>query len=78
MQAMTALSGRQAAQSSRTGGFAGYNAGMPELIILAIVWCGVLWYVARVDKDKMQATWLVLIGLLLASPVLAMIWPFLR
>jgi hypothetical protein len=46
--------------------------------LLVLLWGGFLWYIAVTPKEKMQMVWLVLVGLVLASPILAMIWPALR
>jgi hypothetical protein len=48
---------------------------MFELVLLAGVWAGVLWYIARTPTEKMQMTWLVLVVL---SPIIAFIWPMFR
>lgn len=45
---------------------------------LAAIWAGVLWWIARSTKEAMQLTWLLLLALVLLSPVLAWLWPFLR
>lgn len=46
--------------------------------ILTLLWGGLLWYIAVTPTEKMQMTWLVLIGLILLAPLLALIWPALR
>jgi hypothetical protein len=51
---------------------------MPELILLGALWGGFLWYIAVTPKQRLQVTWLVLVALVLASPVLAIFWPQLR
>lgn len=60
------------------GGWWWQNAGVTELFALTLLWGVFLWYIATAPKEKMQMTWLVLVGLTLAAPVLAMIWPALR
>lgn len=51
---------------------------MTELFVLAILWGGVLWYVAVTPKEKMQMVWLILVGLVLISPLIALVWPMFR
>lgn len=51
---------------------------MTELVILVLVWAGVLWLIAVTPKEKMQMTWLILVGLVLASPLIALLWPMFR
>lgn len=51
---------------------------MAEFVLLALVWCGVLWFIAVTPKEKMQMTWLILVGLILISPVIALVWPMFR
>lgn len=51
---------------------------MTELFVLAVIWGGVLWYIARTPTEKMQMTWLVLIALIFLSPIIAMLWPKFR
>lgn len=47
-------------------------------LLLVLAWGGFLWYIAVTPKEKMQMTWLVLIGLLLLAPVLSWLVPGLR
>lgn len=49
---------------------------MEVLAVLCVA--GFLWYIAVTPKEKMQMTWLILVGLILLSPILALIWPALR
>jgi hypothetical protein len=51
---------------------------MGFLILAAVVWVGVLWYIAVTPKEKMQMTWLILVGLVLLSPLIALFWPMFR
>jgi hypothetical protein len=51
---------------------------MFELVLLAGVWAGVLWYIARTPTEKMQMTWLVLVALVFLSPIIAFVWPMFR
>jgi hypothetical protein len=51
---------------------------MIELFAAALLWGGVLWYIAVAPQEKMQMTWLILVGLILLSPLLALFWPALR
>lgn len=47
-------------------------------LLLVLFWGGFLWYIAVTPKETMQMTWLVLIGLILISPVFAMLSPAFR
>lgn len=49
-----------------------------ELVLLALFWAGVLWYIAATPKEHMQMTWLILVGLVLLSPLIALFWPMFR
>jgi len=51
---------------------------MVEALILVAAWSLALGYVALVSKEAMQLTWIILVALLLASPVIALIWPAFR
>lgn len=51
---------------------------MTEGIALALLWAGFLGYIAVASKEAMQLTWIILVGLILASPVIAYIWPAFR
>ena len=51
---------------------------MTGLFILTLLWGALLWYIAVTPTEKMQMTWLVLVGLILLAPLLALIWPALR
>ena len=51
---------------------------MTELFFLAVIWGGILWFIAVTPKIKMQMVWLVLVGLAFIAPVLALLWPALR
>jgi len=51
---------------------------MTELFAVAIIWGGVLAFIAVTPKEKMQMVWLVLVGIAFLAPVLALFWPALR
>jgi hypothetical protein len=51
---------------------------MTGFFVLALLWAAFLGYIAVTPKDRMQMTWLVLVGLALVAPLLAWIWPALR
>lgn len=52
---------------------------MPAMEILAVLsLAGFLWVIAVTPKERMQMIWLGLVGLILLSPILALIWPSLR
>lgn len=51
---------------------------MTELFVIALLWAGVLWYIARTPTETMQITWLILVGLVLISPLIALLWPMFR
>lgn len=51
---------------------------MHEFVILAVLWGGLLWFIARTPPEKMQMVWLVLIALIFISPLIAWFWPLAR
>lgn len=55
-----------------------YNGAMTGMFALAVIWGGLLWYIAVTPKIKMQMVWLVLVGIAFMGPVLAAFWPNLR
>lgn len=47
--------------------------------ILAVLFLAAfLWLIVVTPKERMQMIWLGLVGLILLSPILALIWPSLR
>lgn len=51
---------------------------MAAALILLAGWIAVLAYIAAVKPETMQMTWLVLVLLILASPLIAVFWPAFR
>jgi len=51
---------------------------MTELFFLALLWGGLLWFIAVTPKEKMQMVWMALVGLAFLAPLLALFWPHLR
>lgn len=49
-----------------------------DLTLLLLFWGAVLWYVARAQPETLQLTWLVVVALVLASPLIAVFWPAFR
>jgi hypothetical protein len=49
---------------------------MEILAVLFLV--AFLWLIVVTPKEQMQMIWLCLVGLILLSPILALIWPGLR
>lgn len=37
-----------------------------------------LWYVAVTSKEKMEMAWLIMVGLILLSPIIALLFPMFR
>ncbi len=48
------------------------------MFALALLWAGFLGYIAVTPKERLQMTWLVVIGLMLAAPLLSWFFPALR
>lgn len=51
---------------------------MVELAAAAVVWGGVLWYLAAAPRERAQMTWLLLVAVVATGPFLAVIFPSLR
>ena len=49
---------------------------MEVLAVLSVA--AFLWLIVVTPKERMQMIWLGLVGLILLSPILALIWPSLR
>lgn len=47
-------------------------------LLLILLWAGVFWYIAKSPKETMQVTWIILVGAITISPVIAWIWPAFR
>lgn len=48
------------------------------MFALALIWGGMLWYIAVTPKETMQMVWLILVGLMFVSPLIALLWPAFR
>jgi len=46
--------------------------------LLILGWGSFLCYIAMAPKETMQATWVILIALILISPLFAWLWPGFR
>ncbi len=51
---------------------------MTGMFALALLWACFLGYIVVTPKERLQMTWLVVVGLLLAAPLVSWLWPALR